>query len=316
MMSAADIVASGKANVRAALGRFRRRRSAAALLLAALALSVALAAGACGSRPAPARQFTESDFNRSEFSNPPRIDNKWLPMTPGTEFIYQGRSNLGHGLLPHRQILTVTDMSKSIDGVPTLVIWDRDFQAGTLDEQELAFFAQDNNRNIWALGEYPEEYERGKLHGAPDTWIAGQAGAKPGINMRGDPRPGTSSYGQGFAPNVRFGDRATVAKIGAQACVPTGCYRNVLETDEYNTFQPDNGHQLKFYAPGVGLVEVAPGRGDTERETLVLVRVTHLQASELAAVRQQVLLVDRRAYKVSNAAYRDTLPAAPITARP
>ena len=42
---------------------------------------------------------------------------------------------------------TVTDLSKVIDGVRTLVIWERDYTAGQLSEPELAFFAQDNAGN-------------------------------------------------------------------------------------------------------------------------------------------------------------------------
>jgi hypothetical protein len=272
-------------------------------------LGLALGLGACGSRTVAARPSTAKDFNRGDFSEPAKIDNRWLPMTPGTQLTYEGRSNLGRGLRPHREVFIVTDLTKVIDGVRTLVIWDRDLQAGRLDEQELAFFAQDNRRNIWALGEYPEQYERGELQGAPGTWIAGRQGAKPGIHMRGDPRPGTSSYSQGFAPKVAFADQATVIKAGARTCVPTACYRNALVTDETNLLQPDDGHQTKYYAPGVGLVRTEPGRGDPEQEVLVLVKVLHLDGAQLAEVRRQVLKIDRRAYAVSSSAYRDTRSA-------
>ena len=64
----------------------------------------------------------------------------------------------------------------------TVVAWDRDFLNGQLQEQELAFFAQDSQGNVWNFGEYPEEYENGTFTGAPSTWIRGAGGAYGGIH--------------------------------------------------------------------------------------------------------------------------------------
>ena len=49
-----------------------------------------------------------------------------------------------------------------------------------LQEQELAFFAQDDQGNVWNFGEYPEEYDNGKFTGAPSTWIRNEGGAYGG----------------------------------------------------------------------------------------------------------------------------------------
>jgi hypothetical protein len=63
-----------------------------------------------------------------------------------------------------------------VDGVQTVVAWDRDFLEGKLQEQELAFFAQDDQGNVWNFGEYPEEYEAASSPGrrAPGSgaWTA------------------------------------------------------------------------------------------------------------------------------------------------
>ena len=67
-------------------------------------------------------------------------------------------------------IFTVTDLTKEINGVRTVVLWDRDINAGKLLEGELAMWAQDDDGNVWLLGEYPEEYdERGQVRGRPRT---------------------------------------------------------------------------------------------------------------------------------------------------
>jgi hypothetical protein len=206
-------------------------------------------------------------------------------------------------------VFTVTDLTKVVDGVRTRVLWDRDYNGGRLLEGELTFHAQDDAGNVWNFGEYPEEYDNGKLTGAPDTWLAGVAKARAGILMRADPRPGTSSYRQGWAPAIEFGDKAKVFKTGERNCVPAGCYRGVLVIDETNPFEPADGHQLKYYAAGVGNIRAAPA-GGSEREVLVLMRVVHLSPKALAKVREHALALDRRAYSVSKDVYGVTKPIA------
>jgi hypothetical protein len=227
----------------------------------------------------------------------------------GMQYVFEGEANRGDGERPHRVVFTVTDLMKKIDGVQTRVLWDRDINAGKLLEGELTFFAQDDAGNVWNFGEYPEEYDsRGRFDGAPDTWISGISRAKAGILMRADPRPGTSSYLQGNAPDIGFGDTAKVQQVGQRTCVPLACYDNVLVINETNPLERGNGHQLKYYAPGIGNVQVEP-RGGKEHEVLVLVKVRKLGASELAKVRKGALVLDRRGFRTKKEVYGRTEPA-------
>jgi hypothetical protein len=284
-------------------GPCRRVLAAASLLLTSLVL------GACGGddgatraeadADTKARTATEQDFDpEGNFSASTRVDNKWHPLVPGTQFVFEGRSNRGLGRLPHRVIFTVTGLTKRIDGVDAVVLFDRDINRDKLLEAEITFFAQDDDGNVWNLGEYPEEYaEDGSFDGAPSTWLSGSKGARAGILMRGDPRPGTPSYMQGVAPKIGFGDTAKVLRFQKRECVPVGCYDNVLVVDETNPLDPGDGHQLKYYAAGVGNISVAPGRGGKEREILELVKVQKLRPRTLARINAEALRLDRRAYR-------------------
>jgi hypothetical protein len=264
-----------------------------------------------GAAPAaPGAAAVDGDFDPRKFSHPTTIDNQWTPLRPGMQYVFEGAANRGHGRRPHEVITTVTDLTKVIDGVRAVVIWERDINAGRLLEGELAFQAQDDDGNVWNLGEYPEEYAGGRVEGAPDTWIAGVAGARSGIMMRAAPRPGTPSYRQGFAPAIEFADRAKVLRAGLRQCVPVRCFTNVLVTDETNPNEPADGHQRKFYAPGIGPIRAAPV-GGREREVLVLTRITRLDPAALAAVRRRALRVDRRGYTVSRRVYAKTPRAVP-----
>jgi len=251
---------------------------------------------------------TEKDFEANNFPGAPKVDNRWYPLTPGTQYVFQGEANRGKGTRPHQVVFTVTDLVKMINGVSTVVLWDRDINEGELEEAELAFQSQDNDGNVWLLGEYPEEYEDGKFKGAEDTWISGLEGAKPGVLMRANPRPGTSSYLQGLAPDIEFQDRAKVSKTGLRTCVPVQCYDDVLLIDEWNPLEPEDGHQLKYFASGVGNVRVG-AVDDPEAEKLVLTKVVQLDETQLAKARSEALKLERHAYEVSAKLYGRTTPA-------
>jgi hypothetical protein len=206
-------------------------------------------------------------------------------------------------------VFTVTDLTKVIAGVRTLVIWDRDYSAGRLVETELAFFAQDNDGNVWELGEHPEAYEDGKLVESP-TWIHRVKGARAGLSMKAKPRPGASSYSLGWGPAVGFNDRATVRSVGQRTCVPLRCYEDVLVVAEFNPDEPGR-YQLKYYASGVGNVRVGwEGAKDTSKETLALVKAVRLSPAALARAREDALRLEKSAYRISKDVYGRTPPVA------
>jgi hypothetical protein len=275
----------------------RRLRS-----IAAIAALSAAALTACGSS-GPGRRAAAT------FPDPTRVDNPMFPLVPGTQFSYQGRIVEKHAATPHTVVFTVTDLTKMVDGVRTVVAWDRDFLEGKLEEQELAFFAQDSRGNVWNFGEYPEEYDdNGKFTGAPSTWIRGVDGAYGGIHMLSRPRTGMK-YREGLVPAIEFDDVSVVARTGQQDCLAGTCYKQVLVVDETSPNDPASGHQIKYYSPPTGLIQVAARGGDSQ-EFLTLTSVRHLGQAEMAKIRTEVLAMDQRAYRVSKV-YRTTKPAEP-----
>ena len=291
---------------------FRKQCNRSSLLGAFIALmllltNVSAAAASPNSEQSSCDQVIR--FERDQFTDPTKINNEWMPLVPGTQFIFNGFINQGGGpvAVPHQVVLTVTDLTKVINGVRTVVLWDRDFDNGQLAEAELAFFAQDKDGNVWNLGEYPEEYVDGVFDGAPNTWIVGQADAKAGIHMFAEPKVGSPSYLQGISRKIGFLDCGQVADNVQSVDVPVGYYENVLVTHEWSPLEPDSGIQVKYYAPGVGNVQIG-GVDDPEAETLVLVDLVSLSPDALAEARNEALTLDRHAYEVSKV-YRKTSPA-------
>jgi hypothetical protein len=279
------------------------------LALCAVVL-VPAAASAVAPRPAPPHGTCASaeNFRAHSFGRSTRIDNRFLPLKPGTQLVLEGVSNTTGARLPHTVTFTVTDLVKRVDGVWNLVMWDVDISDGVLREAELAFFAQDKADNVWSMGEYPEEYEDGRFVGAPSTWISGQH-ATPGIHMLANPlaRLGGPRYLQGYVPDIDFLDCAQVFAANQTVRVPAATYTNVLVTDETSPLDDPDAHQRKYHAPGVGIVQVG-AVDDPEGETLVLTKINHLGAQALARARAEALKLERRAYQISPE-YRTTAPA-------
>ena len=194
------------------------------------------------------------DFESASFGRSTDIDHRWLPMVPGTRLVYEGATVVDGKDIPHRVVTTVTDLTKMIGEVRTLVLWEEDYEVDQLVEAELAFFAQDEAGNVWLMGEYPEEYVEGELVATP-AWISGLQDARPGILIPANPQPGTSSYSQGWGPAVEWYDRGQVSEGGLSDCVPAGCYEDVVAIDEFGLTEP-NFFQVKYYAPGLGVVRV------------------------------------------------------------
>jgi hypothetical protein len=242
-------------------------------------------------------------FDEDDFPRRPEIENRFLPMEPGTQLILEGDVDG----VSHRVEFTVTDLAKVIDGVRSLVIWDTDTSDGELIESELSFFAEDEDGNVWNLGEYPEQFENGEFVGAENTWITGEDDAEAGVHMAGRPRVSSRQYVQGFAPEIDFLDCATVVEKHQNVCVEAGCFDNVLVTKETNLLDPDGGIQSKFHAPGIGIVQVGVVDPPTG-ETLGLVDIVELDRAAMKDVRKEVLRLDRRGYRFSEV-YRATEPA-------
>ena len=260
------------------------------------------------SEAAQAAVVSAKDFARSRFDDSTNVTNKWFPLRPGMQYVYEGSAKDDGERIRRRVVFTVTDLIKVVADVRAVVAWDRDYDDGELIESELAFFAQDTEGNVWHLGQYPEEYEDGKFVKAP-AWLEGVKDARAGLAMKAEPRHGAASYAQGFAPApLYWDDRASVYKMGQRTCVPVDCYENVLVMEEFEQRKP-GAFQLKYYAPGVGGVRVGwRGPKEEEKEELALVDLVQLSPEGLADVRRQALELEKRAYRITKNVYGGTNP--------
>jgi len=242
----------------------------------------------------PAREAkNETSFDAKNFgSDPARGATKFQPTKPGSQLVSEGHLNRGHRSLVHRRVLTVTDVTKKIDGVRAVATLDQDFDGGQLAEQAIDWVAESKNGTLWYLGSYTESYEGGQFVNATDGWLAGVNGAKPGILMPADPKVGLSVLqatipGSGSTP-------AEVIKTGQKKCVPFKCYKDVIVIREGG----GDGAEWKYFASGVGQILTEPHYGGGEQETEDLVNATQLSSRGLAEISAEAIKVDRHAATV------------------
>jgi hypothetical protein len=276
-------------------------------LLSMTAVLVIIFLSACGGKASPETPAEFKAFDPNNFDRSTEITNKWMPMLPGTQWAYEGTAVDDEGNKFERRIeFTVTDLTKEINGVRTVVAWIVDYNDGEVIEKEIAFYAQDNDGNVWYLGEHPEEWADGKFVDAP-TWLAGIEESKPGVKMMANPKVGIPNYFQGWGPAVEWSDYGHIEKMGEATCVPVDCYENVMVIAE-SSLGETGAAQFKYYVSNVGEVRVNWGGQDATQEALELVEHTQLSLETQAEIRAEALALEKHAYEVSADVYGKTSP--------
>src|SRR5436190_1797178 len=142
-----------------------------------------------------------------------RVTNPWFPLKPGTVYTYQGVKD-GK---PSREVLRVTHRTKTIQGVPCVVVDDRLYVEGHLAERTNDWYSQDARGTVWYFGEATAELDKsGKVTSTEGTWQSGRDGAKAGIYMPAHPRAGQTGrqeYYRGKAED-RGDDEHRVQRVG------------------------------------------------------------------------------------------------------
>jgi hypothetical protein len=137
-------------------------------------------------------------------------------------------------------------------------------------ERTFDWYAQDKHGNVWYMGENSLELKNGRFVRASDSWRSGVSGAKPGIIMRGNPRPGDVYRQEYYRPGGAL-DQARVLRVRPNVKVPYGTFERTLVTAEWSPVEPQL--EKKYYAAGTGEVQEQVVQGGHER--FQLVDVTH-----------------------------------------
>jgi hypothetical protein len=224
--------------------------------------ALVLVAG-CGSDAEPSAEKTvdkPADIPAREFPTEwaDKIDNPLLPLAPGASWTYEKKTADG----VEDVVVTVTDKKKTVDGVETTVVTEKVTEDGELIDDTKAWYAQDAEGNVWNLGETTEAHEDGKVE--TEGWEAGVDGAEAGIAMLAEPKVG-DVYRQMFLEGEAE-DQAEVLSTSESVEGPVGSWEGVLQTEDTTPLEPEVEH--KFYAKGIGAVQMQTIKGEKETVTL------------------------------------------------
>jgi hypothetical protein len=187
-----------------------------------------------------------SSSHRSGFRA--NVSNAWFPLRPGSVYYYRGVKD-GE---PSREVMTVTQRTRTIDSARCVVVSDLLYLRGKLEERTRDYYTQDPDGNVWYFGEDTAELDaNGEVKTREGSWHSGVDGAKPGIFMYAHPRVGQSARQEYLKGQAE--DHFQVLRHGIAVTVPFKAFRGGLLTKEWTPLEPGVVDH-KFYVRGIGTV--------------------------------------------------------------
>jgi hypothetical protein len=192
-----------------------------------------------------------------------RVNNPWYPLRPGSVYVYRGEKDGKRS----RDVLAVTHATRIVDGAVCIVIQDRLYLDGRLEERTTEWYSQDNHGNVWYFGENTAELgKNGHVTTRSGSWTAGLDGARPGIYMYAVPRVGQSGFQELLKGQAE--DRFQVVSLHHPVNVPYVSSTAGVLTKEWSPLEP-GVLDHKIYVRGIGDVLEETIRGGSERAALV-----------------------------------------------
>jgi hypothetical protein len=152
-----------------------------------------------------------------------------------------------------RLVVTVLNETKTVDGVETRIVEERETSGPETVEVSRNFYAISKRTNsVFYFGEEVDAYKNNKVANHEGAWQSGVNGAKFGLMMPGQLLI-KARYYQEMAPKVAM-DRAEVQSLSVAMKTPAGDFKNVLKTEETSPLEP-LVREAKYYARNVGLIQ-------------------------------------------------------------
>ena len=169
--------------------------------------------------------------------------NPYFVLEPGFELVLSGKDT--------KIQITVLEETKTVDGVATRVVEEKQWEKGKLHAIARNYFAIcEQTKDVFYFGEDVDYYENDKVINHEGSWQAGN-GNRPGLMMPGAPKAKMKFY-QELAPKVAM-DRAEIISLEQTCNTPAGTFSRCMKVKESSAIELTLS-EYKYYAPGIGLV--------------------------------------------------------------
>jgi hypothetical protein len=182
-----------------------------------------------------------------KFSHPQEISNPYLPLASLKQDVLESKTErVERTARPGvHKTFQIGDQT-----VEALTVEDREYTArGDLTEATLDYFAQDDDGNVYYLGEDVNTYKAGKVSGHGGAWLFGRDTKKLGVVMPAHPKVGDKFKTEDAPPITWEADE--VISVSETMTVPAGTFSNCLKIKERSS---DGATEFKLYAMGVGVI--------------------------------------------------------------
>lgn len=200
----------------------------------------------------------KSVSSKMKFSHPRDITNPLLPLAYLKQNVLEGTEG-GQKIRIERTILPNKHKKFKIAGqtIDTLVMEDREIKNGALEEVTLDYFAQDDEGNVYYLGEDVDEYDGSKVKGHSGAWLFGKDTQNAGVIIPAHPKVGDTFKSEDVNKEIHEDDE--IIAVDETVTVPAFTFEHCIKLKEVLA---DGDVEYKFYAPGVGVIREVPKGGD------------------------------------------------------
>ncbi|MEO7837297.1 MAG: hypothetical protein ABIS21_06620, partial [Acidimicrobiales bacterium] len=177
--------------------------------------------------------------------------------------------------------------------VKVVAMLDQSSDSGEIVEVGFDYFALDKDGNVWIMGGYTEDFQGGEFTDAGEAWLGAATGGVPGVLMPGVVKSDTQRWAIAAVDAAEKPSLGEPVEIGIRKCVAFGCFDNVTVIREGEFKAIDN--ELKYYAPGIGVIFNDPQLASLHQDSFELVNVVELSPEGLAELSQVVLDLEEHA---------------------
>jgi hypothetical protein len=162
-------------------------------------------------------------INPADFTT--EITNPYFSLPIGKKLVYEAETKDGLEEI----VIMVPGWTKTVQGVETLVFWDRVYLEGELIEDTRDYLAQHKKTgDLWYFGEHVDNYEDGKLADHDGSWFAGVDGAVAGIWVLANPQ-----VGDYFMNELLLGeaeDESEIVGVNETVATPMGTFTQCVKS--------------------------------------------------------------------------------------